>query len=181
MILNLTKNRTLTSWGGGSQEEYTSSRPPNTTTFVHLQLKQVRLQYLELHHKKMHLLRCVHKVHAPRIMREFIPCLIMPLAALLTLSHQLWKEVSVGCGEKAWVLCEKKRNQNSLAETQRTKRWSMVSTAWSHRGQHSGWGSPRRASQSAVQHRLWAITTIQRSGIWVVPMSSKLFPTTQKV
>ena len=106
---------------------------------------------------KTHLLWWVHTVHAPRIMRELIPCIGMSLVALLTLSHQSRKESSVGWGERDCRLtCDKKRNQNSLVKTQRIRKWSIVSAAWSHKGQRSGWGRPRRAKRSTVQHLLWA-------------------------
>jgi hypothetical protein len=71
---------------------------------------------------KTHLLRCVHKVQAPRITREFIPFFNMSPTVLLTISHHKWKEVFVGCGAKVWSPNrEKSRYQNSLANTQRTK------------------------------------------------------------
>ena len=91
------------------------------------------------------------------MIRELTPCLTSSEVALLVLSHQSRKEFSEGCGDKAWrPTCLSKRNQNSLAKTQPTRRWLMVSSSWSQSGQHSGRGSPRRASRSAVQHLLCA-------------------------
>jgi len=91
------------------------------------------------------------------MIRELTPCLTSSEVALLALSHQSRKEFSEGCGDKAWrPTCLIQRNQNSLAKTQPTRRWLMVSSSWSQSGQHSGRGSPRRASRSAVQHLLCA-------------------------
>ena len=42
----------------------------------------------------------------------------------------------------------------SLANTQDTRMWLMVSTSWSQREQAAWCGSPRLASRSEVQHRL---------------------------
>jgi hypothetical protein len=59
---------------------------------------------------KTHLLRWVHTVYAPRIMRELIPCNIMSLVAILTLSHQSKNESSVDWGERDYrPTCDKKR------------------------------------------------------------------------
>jgi hypothetical protein len=51
--------------------------------------------------------------------------------------------------------------------TQPTRIWWIVSSAWSHKGQASGWGNPLFARRSAVQHWLWKtnqIKNLQRGG-----------------
>jgi len=63
---------------------------PTTMPFPHLQLQPVLPAIFGAAPSKTHLLRCVHKVQAPRIMRELIPFLNMSPTVLLTISHHKW-------------------------------------------------------------------------------------------
>jgi hypothetical protein len=95
--------------GGQSRGKFLEPLP-KTIVFVLLQQWSELLQYKWLLHWKhtCWLLRWVHTVHAPRIMRELIPCIIMSLVALLTLSHQSKNESSVGWGERDYrPTCDK--------------------------------------------------------------------------
>jgi hypothetical protein len=106
-----------------------------------------------------HLFRCFHRVQAPKIMSELRPLLAPPPPPTksFVLLHHDRKSASSGCGEIACkLICRRKVNQNCLAKTQETNRWSIVSFSWSHRGHLSGWLRPRRARRSAVQHFLCA-------------------------
>jgi hypothetical protein len=85
---------------------------------------------------------CFHIVQAPRMMIELSPFLTGPVAWLLSLHHSR-KELLSSCGVRSWSYTRhRKLNQNCLEKTQFTRRWSMVSSTWSHRGHFSGWSSP---------------------------------------
>ena len=72
---------------------------------------------------------------------------------------------------KSWKI----ETQTWRANTQPTKRWLIVFSAWSQRGQTSRCGRPRFAKWSAVQHRLWTtnqMKNLQRRGGPTLPNSS---------
>jgi len=106
---------------------------------------------------KTQLLRWIHSDQAPRIMMELSPFLTWPVTLSLELAHQSSKHESFGWGARTSKpkSC-RMLNQNCLDKTQEIIRWSIVSSAWSQRGQVAGWGRPLLARRSAVQHLLWA-------------------------
>jgi hypothetical protein len=96
-------------------------------------------------------------VHAPKITKELRPFFLDPNTHSLAFHHHSENEVVSICGASSWRCTRwRKLNQNCLANTQETRRWSIFSSSWSHSGQVSGWFIPRFANRSAVQHFLWA-------------------------
>lgn len=75
--------------------------------------------------------------------------------SLLCLSHHSWNTVVSALGARCCnLILLKILNHTSLSKTQATKMCCTFSSCWSQRGHLSGWFIPRRARQSAVQHRL---------------------------
>jgi len=100
-------------------------------------------------------LQWIHSNQAPRVMME-----LSPFFYLTSNCHLHWPTFLQNISHSAEGQSKPKRcrlvNQNWREETHETSRWSIVSSAWSHRGQVAGWGRPLLVSLSAVQHRLWA-------------------------
>jgi len=108
-------------------------------------------------------LRWIHSDQAPRIMMELSPFLTWPVTLSLELAHQSSKHESFGWGARTSKpkSC-RMLNHNCLEKTQEIIRWSIVSSAWSQRGQVAGWGRPLLARRSAVQHLLWATVHMKK-------------------
>jgi hypothetical protein len=96
-------------------------------------------------------------IQDPMITRVLIPSRWSPLAASSNRCRQESKHCSFGWGASEWSpTWHNIWNQNCLANTHPTRRWSTDSTSWSQSEQWSWWGNPCRANLSAVQQRLCA-------------------------
>ena len=104
-----------------------------------------------------HWLRWFHKFQAPRIMMEFNPLRTWPDTLPLAFAHHSSKFSSSRFGASTCKpnLC-RIENHSWRANAQETKRWSIVSWAWSQSGQAAGCCNPFLAKRSAVQHLLCA-------------------------
>jgi hypothetical protein len=105
---------------------------------------------------KTHSLRCRQIVQAPKMIKEFNPLWARPLIESEARLHQSSKEISEGWGAKAArpTRCNRK-NQNCLAKTHPTSKWSLDSSTWSQSKHKLGWGRFLLANLSAVQQHLW--------------------------
>jgi hypothetical protein len=96
---------------------------------------------------------CFQISEATRMIREFSPFRVSFGTPLITL-HQLEKLVpNTGATTARFSHC-KQKNQTCREKTHESSKCWIVSSAWSQNGQAVGWGNPRLASQSAVQHLL---------------------------
>ena len=124
----------------------------------------------------MHLFRWFHKVQARKMMRESSPFFVRPCTAPPATSHHPRKEFAAGCGASEWrPNFLSKRYQNSLEKEHCTRRWSKVSSSWSHKRHFSGWFRPRFANLSAVQHLLWATNHMKKTTFWQGPRHPSSF------
>jgi hypothetical protein len=90
------------------------------------------------------------------MIKEFNPLWAGPLIESEACLHQSSKEISEGWGAKAArpTHCNRK-NQNCLAKTHPTSKWSIDSSTWSQSKHKLRWERFLLANLSAVQQRLW--------------------------
>jgi hypothetical protein len=119
-------------------------------------------------HSPQHHLKTRSRILEHTIIKELRPLRASFGTALITFLHHPEKRPTERSGAnctipRSWKI----ETQTWRANTQPTKRWLIVSSAWSQRGQTSGCGRPCFAKLSAVQHRLWTtnqMKNLQRRG-----------------